>query len=232
MKLLLSSLQLASLCALSSWSASSQLVISQSEDVTVVEGDTAHITCCWTGEPERLRVSWINKKNKTITNDIFNRTYKSNENVSSKSCSNLTLANITQHQSGTYICRVQVEIPFYFSGDGNGTVVTVVSKNESNNKKANQHGENTIRPSHIILIGVAVVLTILLIVLVRICSLRRRQAQAARVIYEVPHFDSETPEGDKHSTGSSRGSSQWCQVPVYESCPYFEPGHGEAKESG
>lgn len=34
-------------------------------------------------------------------------------------------------------------------------------------------------------------------------------AQAARVIYEVPHIDSEVAEMDKHSTSSSTGSSQW-----------------------
>lgn len=34
------------------------------------------------------------------------------------------------------------------------------------------------------------------------------QAQAAMVIYEVPHFDSEEAEMEKHST-SSTGSTQW-----------------------
>ncbi|GLD64072.1 uncharacterized protein AKAME5_001563500, partial [Lates japonicus] len=46
--------------------------------------------------------------------------------------------------------------------------------------------------------------------------------QTARVIYEVPHIDSEVAEMDKHSTNSSTGSTEWCQVPVYESCDYFE----------
>lgn len=39
-------------------------------------------------------------------------------------------------------------------------------------------------------------------------------AQAARVIYEVPHVDSEVAEMDKHSTNSSRGSSQWVSIMV------------------
>ncbi|XP_030205759.1 uncharacterized protein LOC115538236 isoform X6 [Gadus morhua] len=43
--------------------------------------------------------------------------------------------------------------------------------------------------------------------------------QETRVIYEVPHGDSEV---DGTSTSSSKGSSQWCQVPVYESFDYFE----------
>lgn len=39
-------------------------------------------------------------------------------------------------------------------------------------------------------------------------------SQAARVIYEVPHVDSEVAEMDKHSTNSSRGSSQWVSIMV------------------
>ncbi|CAL8377449.1 unnamed protein product [Gadus morhua 'NCC'] len=48
---------------------------------------------------------------------------------------------------------------------------------------------------------------------------QERLDRAARVIYEVPHGDSEV---DGTSTSSSKGSSQWCQVPVYESFDYFE----------
>lgn len=36
--------------------------------------------------------------------------------------------------------------------------------------------------------------------------------QAARVIYEVPHTDSIEAEMDKHSTSSSRGSTQWVSM--------------------
>ncbi|CAL8377445.1 unnamed protein product [Gadus morhua 'NCC'] len=54
-----------------------------------------------------------------------------------------------------------------------------------------------------------------------LCQLRKRQEfdQDATVIYEVPHEDSEV---DGTSTSSSKGSSQWCQVPVYVSFDYFE----------
>lgn len=37
-------------------------------------------------------------------------------------------------------------------------------------------------------------------------------AQAARVIYEVPHIDSEVADADKHSTSSSNGSTQWVSL--------------------
>ncbi|KAM8899985.1 uncharacterized protein AB9W97_010153 isoform 2-T2 [Spinachia spinachia] len=154
MKLLLSCLLLASLCALSSWSVSSagEPAVSQTPDVSVVEGQTVEITCCWTLLYEKLRVQW--KKNET-------------------------------------------EI-----------------KNSGRNA----------------LIASLAVVALLLITLVCVCSLQQRQVRAARVIYEVPNINSEEVEMDKHSTSSSRGSSQWCQVPVYESLDYFQ--HVETKESG
>ncbi|CAL8384155.1 unnamed protein product [Arctogadus glacialis] len=50
-------------------------------------------------------------------------------------------------------------------------------------------------------------------------TMQEKLDRATRVIYEVPHRDSEV---DGTSTSSSKGSSQWCQVPVYESFDYFE----------
>uniref|UniRef100_A0AAV2KPK3 Uncharacterized protein n=1 Tax=Knipowitschia caucasica TaxID=637954 RepID=A0AAV2KPK3_KNICA len=103
------------------------------------------------------------------------------------------------------------------SGLSNGTVVRVKSKNET----VLDHETNTEESTSLYaLIGLAVVAPILLVALICVCRLQKRQAGAARVIYEVPHFDSETQDMEKHSTGSS-GSSQWCQVLVYESVDYF-----------
>ncbi|KAJ0006430.1 hypothetical protein NQD34_013703 [Periophthalmus magnuspinnatus] len=213
MKLLLSSLQLFSLCALSSWSVSSQLVVIQSGNVTVEEGGTANISCCWIVKHESTRVIW--KANNQVKN----------EKLSDVSCSYLTITNITEDHKGTYFCDVTVEIPHLLTGSGNGTDIKVVSINATTKNNGAHPGNNTSLPFSII-IGLAVVAPILL---AAVCYLRRRQVQAVRVIYEVPHFDSETQEMDKHSTGS-RDSSQWCQVPVYESFDYFE--HTEAKKSG
>ncbi|GLD64071.1 uncharacterized protein AKAME5_001563400, partial [Lates japonicus] len=70
MKLLLSSLLLASLCALSSWSVSSTgtLVVTQTRDVSVMEGETVNISCCWEGQSDRVKFNWL--KNQTaVTNE-------------------------------------------------------------------------------------------------------------------------------------------------------------------
>ncbi|XP_069571722.1 low affinity immunoglobulin gamma Fc region receptor II-like [Brachyistius frenatus] len=222
MKLLLSSLLLASLCALSSWSVSSgTLVVIQTPDVSVVEGETVNITCCWTEKIGRVRVNWF--KNQTeITQEIFD--LKKND---TNNCSMLTFPNITKEHSGIYICKVSVEIPSLQLNTGNGSVITVLDKNGSDNNTAEGSSKNT--PITVI-IALAVVSLLVLIALVCFCIVRRKQARAVRVIYEVPHVNSEEAEMDKHSTSSSRGSSQWCQVPVYESFDYFE--RVETKETG
>ncbi|KAM9425522.1 uncharacterized protein KZ484_010535 isoform 2-T2 [Pholidichthys leucotaenia] len=180
MKLLLSSLLLASLCTLSSWSvSSSELAVTQTRHLSVKKGETINITCCWSENFTRTRVSWI--KNYTV---IQKSIHFQNEDSPNRNCSTLTLVNITHSNSGRYICEVSAEIPILSQVNGSGTVITVVDE------------DNT--------------------------------AVAARVIYEVPHVDSEVSDIDKHSTSSSRGSSEWCQVPVYDSF-YFQ--HVDPKES-
>ncbi|CAI5672265.1 unnamed protein product [Oreochromis niloticus] len=219
MKILLSSLLFASLCTLSSWSVSSgTFVVTHSDDVFVREGETVNITCCWTGTFQRFRVNWL--KNQTvIRSDYFNQ-----PNVSlkkeEKKCSFLNISSVRTEDSGTYICKVTVEIPSLCEAKGNGTVITV-------KKTDSLDPANPTKPTSVI-ISLAVVVPLLLTTLVCYCTLRRKQALAARVIYEVPHVDSDAAEMDKHSTNSSRGSSQWCQVPLYESF-YFE--HVDPKES-
>ncbi|XP_040887790.1 uncharacterized protein LOC121177525 isoform X2 [Toxotes jaculatrix] len=195
--------------------------VTQSPDVSVKEGETFNITCCWRGNAEKIRLQWLKYKtgdmNETIIlNNQSQEPLKSDSNY----CSNLTFSNITREDSGRYICKVNLEIPFHAVHQGNGTVITV-----TDHEKHTDSGHN-----FTVIIGTAVVVPLLLITLTCFCVLRTKQAQAARVIYEVPHTDSEVAEMDKHSPTSSRGSSQWCQVPVYESFDYFE--RVQPKESG
>ncbi|XP_051231287.1 transmembrane and immunoglobulin domain-containing protein 2 isoform X2 [Dicentrarchus labrax] len=228
MKLLLSSLLLASLCALSSWSVSSgTLVVTQTPAVSAMQGETVNVSCCWTwtGKPERMRVDWL-KNQTSVKKDIFGLTNQSQGSLrmNTSDCLNLTFTNISREDSGRYTCKASVEIPLLVEFEGNGTVITVTAREarENTTDAAEDNSESSNSPPLPLIISVAAMVPLLLIALVCFCSLRRRQAQAARVIYEVPHTDSEVAEMDKHSTTSSRGSSQWCQVPVYESFDYFE----------
>ncbi|KAM9836683.1 uncharacterized protein ACBR49_019123 isoform 2-T2 [Aulostomus maculatus] len=175
----LSCLLLASLCAPSSWSVSTGISVIQISRVSVSEGTEVGIGCCWTGILERATVKWLKNTALKDSNIFFNQ---------SDNCTSLALKNVTTEDSGTYVCSVHVEIPYYKPVSGNGTVLTVTTQNNT------------------------------------------PEVKEARVIYEVPHTDSEVADLDKHSTSSSRGSSQWCQVPVYESFDYFE--RVETKPSG
>ncbi|XP_042257306.1 uncharacterized protein LOC121889424 [Thunnus maccoyii] len=230
MKLLLSCLLLASLCDLSSWSVSSTgtLDVTQTADVSVMEGETVNITCCWTETIGRMRVNWL--KNQTeIKNIIRTNTSQGCQQKKACNCSTLTFANITREDEGKYYCKVNVEIPSLTVVKGNGTVITVKDRDNIKDKTEEGSPSSSTGNSLPLIITLAVVAPILLLTLLCVCILRRKQAIAARVIYEVPHFDSEVTDMDKHSTSSSKGSSQWCQVPVYESFDYFE--HTDKKQS-
>uniref|UniRef100_A0A3Q4GXY0 Ig-like domain-containing protein n=1 Tax=Neolamprologus brichardi TaxID=32507 RepID=A0A3Q4GXY0_NEOBR len=98
-------------------------VVTQSPDVSVMEGKTVSITCCWTGKFERFRVYWL--KNQTeIRSDYFNQPNASLKKEEKK-CSSLNISNVRTVDSGTYICKVTVEIPSLAEAKGNGTVITM-----------------------------------------------------------------------------------------------------------
>ncbi|CAL8377453.1 unnamed protein product [Gadus morhua 'NCC'] len=104
-------------------------------------------------------------------------------------CATLTLPNLTRNHAGRYVCEVTMERPMFIQFGRSGTMITVWERRSPTNGTTQK--EET----------------------------RLGLDRAARVIYVVPHEDSEV---DGTSTSSSKGSSQWCQVPVYESFDYFE----------
>ncbi|XP_071399896.1 uncharacterized protein [Centroberyx affinis] len=246
MKLLLSSLLLASLSAPSSWSVSSEnkLVVTQSPDVTIKEGETVRIDCCWDVKMTKGRVNWL-KNQTTISNESTSFKTETINNSQCQgslkkkcNCLNLTFSNIMRNESGRYICKVIVEIPQYYQAQGNGTVITVTARhntaNQPTKKPTNASPESKPAVPLPVTVSLAVVASVFLIAIICFWTLKRRRgsARAARVIYEVPHVDSEQAEVDGHSTSSSRGSSQWCQVPVYESFDYFERVEDKGSGSG
>uniref|UniRef100_A0A8C6S4X3 Ig-like domain-containing protein n=1 Tax=Neogobius melanostomus TaxID=47308 RepID=A0A8C6S4X3_9GOBI len=106
---------------------SSSLTVTQSEDVTVTEGDTASISCCWEHVEHhvRTRVTWMKNK-RDIVNYLLDATSK---------CSFLTIATITMEHSGTYICTV--EVPVFKQASGNGTIIRVLAKEKTEETKEN-----------------------------------------------------------------------------------------------
>uniref|UniRef100_A0A3B5KRY4 Ig-like domain-containing protein n=1 Tax=Xiphophorus couchianus TaxID=32473 RepID=A0A3B5KRY4_9TELE len=100
------------------------LAVSQSADVSVLEGKTVNVTCCWTDTGDRVGLKWL--KNQTL---IENKTVMSQSEGSwrehENKCENLTLGNIKRTDSGTYICKVSVEIPVLIESEGAGTTIRV-----------------------------------------------------------------------------------------------------------
>ncbi|XP_041840424.1 uncharacterized protein LOC121639328 [Melanotaenia boesemani] len=140
MKLLLSSLLLTFLCAHFSQCVSSDtIVVKQTPDVSVQDGETINITCCWTENIERTRVYWL--KNQIFIKNETNHKPQESLNQQEDSCSTLIFPNITRNDSGRYICRVNVEIPVFKDVEGNGTIITVTSR-ENKDDNTDHHKDD------------------------------------------------------------------------------------------
>ncbi|KAK0135174.1 hypothetical protein N1851_029011 [Merluccius polli] len=196
------------------------LVVHQPTDVEVVEGNSAVISCCWKANISNSMVVW--SKDGAELKNISCDAARSSPNTDCI-CANLTLPNVTRNDSGRYVCEVTIDIPCLKKIKGNGTMVTVTERqNRFNDTMEKNSAEDAPPPVLSVVVSLAVVMAAIVVVaLICLWKLRRRRelGQAVRVIYEVSHRDSEV---DGTSTSSSQGSSQWCQVPVYESFDYFE----------
>ncbi|XP_004080062.2 uncharacterized protein LOC101156774 [Oryzias latipes] len=227
MKLLLISLHFSSLCTLSSWSVSLNTVnVRQTTDFDAFEGEAVTISCCWTGWT-RVRVTWF-KNQATIKNDSFlTNPLQETQKDEMEKCSFWNFDSIKKQDSGRYDCEIIIEIPELIKVRGNGTIITVATRENQTN--TNVPEQPTGLPVSIVA-SVAVASLLLLITLACFCCLRKNKGSggAARVIHQSPYTNSDISDMDNHSTSSSRGSSQWCQVPVYDSLDYFE--HVENKE--
>ncbi|XP_059933323.1 low affinity immunoglobulin gamma Fc region receptor II-like isoform X2 [Gadus macrocephalus] len=209
----------------------------QTADLEVVEGDSVTLHCCWTAvNHTHYRAGW-SKNEVTILHQLTALTNDgegcglalSPVNNGTCGCATLTLPNVNHNHTGCYICKASIDKPMLIQFRGNGTMITVRERRSPTNGTTQ---ENTpLRHLVTVVVSLAIAMAaVFLVTLIYLWKLQRRRGldRAARVIYEVPHRDSEV---DGTSTSSSKGSSQWCQVPVYESFDYFEHGM-ESKGSG
>lgn len=107
----------------------------QSPDVSVTEGESINITCCWSGLVGKIRVNWMKDgknrtevKYKSVT--VANKTELDKERES-LTCSLFTLESVMIEHSGNYTCLLTVEIPKLARHEGKGTTVTVTTKNNT-----------------------------------------------------------------------------------------------------
>lgn len=76
------------------------------------------LSCCWTLEEQRFRVSWLRNDTALNSTQILGP-------EPSVGCLNLTLRQVVPEDSGNYSCRVMVELPTLSVLEGSGTVLTV-----------------------------------------------------------------------------------------------------------
>ncbi|KAM7377615.1 hypothetical protein PAMA_014087 [Pampus argenteus] len=199
MKFLLSSLLLASLCDLSSWSVSStgMFVVTQSADVSVMEGETVNITCCCSRTFYRMRVTWLANQTEILDERrIINKTVAQEE----AQCSTLVLTNITRKDSGIYFCRVTVEIPFFINIIGNGTVIKVMDGDHTKDTEGGSQKES-------LFIFVARCLTILAVLTTFLCAIyaaNKAQQHTPAVSEQRREEDQEDEAGNEGETEAER----------------------------
>ncbi|XP_056302354.1 uncharacterized protein LOC130214603 [Danio aesculapii] len=211
---------------------SSNFCVNQSpSSITVNEGESAQISCCWNTSTHSVKVVWYINETKLSDPKQELREHQI------KSCSTLHLINILNNHTGHYVCEVTQDIPLLVKKNGTGTNVSVsicelntTSDNDSDRSPDTKTTSTQNWLSDNILplsLGSAIGLLTLCLAF-SICKMRNCKKTERRVIHQTPHSEGEEHEHmeeEEGSTGSSRGSLQWYQVPVYWS--YFDLRRGE-----
>ncbi|XP_056431540.1 uncharacterized protein LOC130369944 isoform X4 [Gadus chalcogrammus] len=202
----------------------------ETADVEVLEGDSVTLHCGLRAvNPKKYRMKWLKYKGQILQKPTAVRydgegcgSALSPVNNGTCGCATLTLPNVTRNHAGRYICQVTIDRPILIQYWGNGSMITVTERRSPTNGTTQKNSAEHAAMSFPVVVSLGIVMAAAFFAtLICLWKLRKRQGldRAARVIYEVPHEDSEV---DGTSTSSSKGSSQWCQVPVYESFDYFE----------
>ncbi|XP_051734638.1 uncharacterized protein LOC127504171 isoform X1 [Ctenopharyngodon idella] len=216
---------------------SSELTVNQSQSsITVYEGDSAQITCCWNKIGYSVKVAWYIKDTK------LSGVNEQRQEHQTQNCSTLHLTNILKNYTGHYVCEVTQDIPVLFKLNSTGTALSVIVRqlekittvSYSPHITQTKDGTSTASPSspanltlHLSLAAAIGLVTVCLAL--SVCKMRNSCKKTERVvIHQTPHSEGEEHEHmeeEDGSTGSSRGSLQWYQVPVYWS--YFDLQRGE-----
>ncbi|XP_052444224.1 uncharacterized protein LOC127986062 isoform X3 [Carassius gibelio] len=214
-------------------------VIQSPLNITVNEGEPIQISCCWNKtkeENKNVKVFWY-KHNEKIPEE--KRLYQTPSN---KNCSFLKITNTVKNDTGDYVCKVIQDIPVLEESEGQKTYLNVV-KGEHGTEATTQSNASTSAQSTrtngtsgplshsppILPLSLAAAIGLLTLCLAfSVCKMRNSCKKSERVvIHQTPHSEGEEHENmeEEGSTGSSRGSLQWYQVPVYWS--YFDLQRGE-----
>ncbi|MCI4376985.1 hypothetical protein PGIGA_G00198060 [Pangasianodon gigas] len=198
---------------LCSWGSSESFSVVQSPStLTLRKGEEVRITCSWNISITGAKVKWFKDKlefNKTETH---------------KNDKSLTLVI---NDAGFYICEVTQDVPQLVKVNGTGTNVTYKREHDNETCTTQRNSptspQSTAEPS-VTAVGASVSAVILSIcVCLSVWRMKRGCRKSERtVIREGPPSEGDEPENseDGDSSRTSRGSTQWYMVPVYES--YFD----------
>lgn len=94
-------------------------MIQSPSSITVKEGDSAQIICCWSKIKYRVKVTWY--INETKLSDVNQELYE----PKTQNCSMLNFTNILKNATGLYVCKVTQDIPVLIQKIGSGTALSV-----------------------------------------------------------------------------------------------------------
>ncbi|KAI5101595.1 hypothetical protein C0J45_8798 [Silurus meridionalis] len=197
--------------------------------ITLMEEVEIQINCSWNINNTGLKVNWI-KDNQRIHSDQKHRITEIYNNSSAR----LVIKHPDFNDSGVYTCQVIQDIPRLIIKRGGGTNVTYQRKRSNSSdesplsstaKTLSTASPNTQSGPMTGLVGSvsAVAVTLSICLCLSVWGMKHRCRQSERtVIREGPPSEGEEQEAseDRGSTATSRGSTQWYMVPVYES--YFD----------
>ncbi|XP_053347394.1 uncharacterized protein LOC128518349 [Clarias gariepinus] len=208
--------------------------------VTLRKGEQVHLTCSWNTNITGVKVKWF-KDNQEI-----NQTSKLPETKNIKDCEILVLNN-ADRDVGFYICEVTMDIPVLSKVNGTGTNVTYYRNNDTDNAQSTdlvydacptEHRLNTSQTTQqhqsapVLETSVSLAVVILFVcVFLTVWRMKISSKQSERmVIREGPPSEEGQPENseDGGSSRTSRGSTEWYMVPVYES--YFDLQRSDEQE--
>ncbi len=94
-------------------------MIQSPSSITVKEGDSAQITCCWSEIKHKVKVHWY--IDQTRLSDVKQELY----GPKTQNCSMLNFTNILKNATGLYVCEVTQDIPVLIQTRGSGTTLSV-----------------------------------------------------------------------------------------------------------
>ncbi|GAA6079773.1 uncharacterized protein LOC113635039 isoform X1 [Tachysurus ichikawai] len=223
---------------LCSWGSVHSFSVSQSPSTVILsEGEQLQIICSYNvSNDHRVKVKWI-KNNQKLE---LNRTDKFAVTHINKSCTTLVIKNTEINDEGFYICQVTQDIPRLVNVNGTETKVTfnnksaegtVTSTTQSNSPTTPTRSSGSLEAA---IGGSASAAAVILSICVCVCVwwMKTRSKQSERVVIrEGPPSEGDEREHreDGESSRTSRGSTQWYMVPLYES--YFDLQRSDKNQS-